>query len=96
MATNMPWLNEQYTSGIIKLLCTKTALQLSDINGKYLQAMIAYLIGIHVYPLPDTNRHKPLFLDCWALYMPYIRAGHRGKRTDEGKSQGLSLVDVLL
>jgi hypothetical protein len=28
-----------------------------------------------------------------ALYMPYIRAGHRGKRTDEGKSQGLSLVD---
>jgi hypothetical protein len=23
----------------------------------------------------------------------YIRAGHRGKRTDEGKSQGLSLVD---
>jgi hypothetical protein len=28
-----------------------------------------------------------------ALYMPYIRAGHRGKRKDEGKSQGLSLVD---
>jgi hypothetical protein len=28
-----------------------------------------------------------------ALYMPYIRAGQRGKRTDEGKSQGLSLVD---
>jgi hypothetical protein len=27
-----------------------------------------------------------------ALYMPYS-AGHRGKRTDEGKSQGLSLVD---
>jgi hypothetical protein len=28
-----------------------------------------------------------------ALHMPYIRAGHRVKRTDEGKSQGLSLVD---
>jgi hypothetical protein len=63
LATKISCLNEQYIDGIIKLLYAKMTLQLSDINtkllcGKYLQAMIAYLIGIRVYPLLDTKHHE--------------------------------------
>jgi hypothetical protein len=51
LKTKVSLLNEQYTAGIIKLLYTKTILQLSDCNikplcGKSLQAMLAYLIGV--------------------------------------------------
>jgi hypothetical protein len=72
------WINGQYTAGIIKLLYTKTMLQLSDCNnkplcGKSLQAIIAYLIGLHLYPLDDTKHYKSLYLNCCQLLKYDIR-----------------------
>jgi hypothetical protein len=43
LVTNVPWLNEQYTAGIIKLLYTKTMLQLSDCNTKPLRYVASLL-----------------------------------------------------
>jgi hypothetical protein len=61
LATKISWLNEQYVSGIIKLMYTKMTLQLADLNtkplcGKHLQAMIYFLVGVRYYP-QDTTKH---------------------------------------
>jgi hypothetical protein len=60
LATKISWLNEQYVAGIIKLLYTKTTLQLADVNtkplcGKHLQAMMYFLVGVRYYPQSDTK-----------------------------------------
>jgi hypothetical protein len=64
--------------GIIKLLYTKTSLQLSDINTKYLcgqkiQAILAYAIGVHHYPVADSQHHQSLYLDVNRLLADYIK-----------------------
>jgi hypothetical protein len=67
LATHIYWINEQYIMGIIKLLYTKTALQLSDCNtkplcGRSLQATIAYIVGIRHYPDSDSKHYRDLYL----------------------------------
>jgi hypothetical protein len=80
LATKISWLNEQYVAGIIKLLYTKTTLQLADVNtkplcGKHLQAMLSCLVGVHYYPQSDTNHYQSLYLDHCQLLKDYIRFG---------------------
>jgi hypothetical protein len=80
LATKMLWLNEQYVAGIIKLMYTKTTLQLADVNtkplcGKHLQAMLSFLVGVWLYPQADTNHFQPLYLECCQLLKDYIHHG---------------------
>jgi hypothetical protein len=80
LATKISWLNEQYVAGIIKLMYTKTTLQLADINtkplcGKHLQAMLSFLIGVRFYPQVYTKHYASLYLDCCQLLKDYIRHG---------------------
>jgi hypothetical protein len=72
LATKISLLNNQYIAGIIKLIYTKTTLQLSDINtepccGKSRQAVISFLVGVRFYPLKDTKHFQSLFLDYYQL-----------------------------
>jgi hypothetical protein len=80
LAHKISWLNEQYVAGIIKLLYTKTTLQLSNVNtkplsGKHLQAMISFRVGVRYYPQPDTKHYQSLYLDHCQLLKDYIHFG---------------------
>jgi hypothetical protein len=80
LATLISWINEQYVMVIIKLLYTKTSLQLSNINtkplcGQYFQAILAYVIGVRHYPTSDSQHYQSLYLDVSHLFAGYIKNG---------------------
>jgi hypothetical protein len=80
LATKIYWLNEQYVAGVIKLLYTKTTLQLADVNikplcGEHLQAMLSFLVGVLYYPHSDTKHYQSLYLDHCQLLKDYILFG---------------------
>jgi hypothetical protein len=77
LATHISWLNEQYTMGIIKLLYTKTILQLLDCNtkplwGRHLQSILAYVMGVPFYPAPNSKHYQSLYLNVFRLLSDYI------------------------
>jgi hypothetical protein len=80
LAAKISWLNQQYVAGIIKLLYTKTTLQLADVNtkplcGKHLQAMLSFLVGVRYCHQFDTKHYQSLYLDNYQLLKDYIRFG---------------------
>jgi hypothetical protein len=70
LATKISWLNELYTAGILKLLYTKTTLELDDCNTKPLccksfKAMLSFLLSLWYSPLSDSKHYQSLYLeDC--------------------------------
>jgi hypothetical protein len=80
LATHMSWINECYTMGIIRLLYTNTALQLSDCNpkplcGNHLQSSLAYVIGVPHYPSPGSTHYNALYISVCRLLYPYLKNG---------------------
>jgi hypothetical protein len=68
------------TIGIIKLMYTKTVLQLADINttpicGRHLQSMVAYFVDIRFYPASDYQHYMSLYLGVCRLMLDYIKYG---------------------
>jgi hypothetical protein len=66
--------------GIIKLMYTKMTVQLANLNtkplcGKYLQVMIAFLVGVRYYPQENTKHYQSLYLDCCHISKYYLRHG---------------------
>jgi hypothetical protein len=80
LATRISWLNKQYVMGVIKLLYTKTTLQLSDcntkpLNGRDLQSIISYIFRIRHYPDSKSKHYQDLFLADCRLLSDYLKNG---------------------
>jgi hypothetical protein len=78
LAIKISCLNKQYVAGIIKLMCTKTTLQLDDVNtkslcDKHLRAILSFLVvGVWFYPQSDMKHYLYLYLGCCQLLKDYI------------------------
>jgi hypothetical protein len=89
LTTQISWLNEQYTMGIVHLMYTKTLLQISYCNnktlyGRHLQSTIAFIICIRFYPVSDTQHFTSLYLDDCRLLLDYLKYGKSIPITSSG------------